>query len=258
MTSETLAIINAALTLGLVVLTGAYVFLTHRLVQETRKASQESRDLLATQSRLAFFPHISCRVLLRDGRIVIQISNPSEHPAYDADVYTIVSYSEDDIDLPTFITKYVQEKHKKERVALTDEGFYGVYDHFVYPDFPSRKRVEAELRVPQRPGTVYVLVQYRDLSGLNYVQTCWFFQDKLPARQEVFRLGSLSPEFPKPVPRVEREIDGDYGLKVADGSDIGAVVNSEFVDLFSSSISSGLLKGAVCEVEDRGTWSDVS
>lgn len=256
MTADNIAVLNAVLTLALVMLTGAYVFLTHRLIVHTKDASQENIRLQTLQARLAYFPKLSCRISEFSGRIVLTISNPCDHPAYDVDVFAVHGYAEDDVDLPTFSVNHLTDEGRKERVEPTDEGFFGLFDVMAYANFPGRKGVEVVLDTPIVPMYFHVLIQFRDVIGYNYAQTYWFFTDTSTG-PHTYKLGVMRPTVPAPIPRINRDMDSTSTFVMEDKSDVTLYVDQEFVDIFKASFSSGYLRDTTRDVEDRGRWYDL-
>lgn len=256
MTADNIALLNAVLTLALVLLTGAYVFLTHRLIVNTKEASRENIAIQTLQARLAYFPKLSCRITAQNDHIVLTISNPCDHPAYDVEVFSIHGYHEDEIDIPTFSVNYLREEGRKIGVAPTDEGFFGLFDVMAYADFPGRKKVVVILDTPIVPPYLHVLIQFKDVVGHNYAQTYWFFSDT-SADSHSYKLGSLTPAVPTPIPRIDRDPVNYSTFVVADKSSINDYIDHEFLDLFKASFSSGYLMDTTRDIEDRGRWHDL-
>lgn len=256
MTTDNIALLNSVLTLALVVLTGAYVFLTHRLIMHTRAANQENIAIQTLHARLAYFPKLSCRITEFGDHIILTVSNPCDHPAYDVDVFVVLSYNQEDVDLPTFSVNHLSDEGRRLRIDPTDEGFFGVYSVVAYADFPGRKRVEAVLDTPIVPDFVHVLIQFRDVIGYNYAQTYWFFSDA-PRDPHTYKLGSLTPAVPAPIPRITRHSSDFSTLVMSDRSDVDIHVDREFTECFRASFPSGYLKDTVRDIEDRGRWHDI-
>ena len=256
MTAENIALLNAVLTLALVLLTGAYVFLTHRLIAHTKEANRENIAIQTLQARLAYFPKLSCRIVELGGRIVVTISNPCDHPAYDVEVFAIHSYDQDDVDVPTFSVNFLKEEGRKLRVDPTDEGFYGVFDVMAYADFPGRKKVEVVLNTPIVPPYFHILIQFKDIIGYNYAQTYWFFSDT-PDDPHDYKLGAMNPAVPTPIPRIDRDPNSFSTFVMKDKSKVEDYVDGEFLEFFKASFPSGYLKSATRDVEDRGRWHDL-
>lgn len=255
MTADIIASINAFFTLLLVILTAVYVVLTHRLTVQAKEASKDNIALQNQHARISFFPKLSCRVDQIGQKLVLKISNPCDHPAYDVEVFAVLGYDEESIDVPTFAVKYLHEKFRQHRVEPTADGFYGVVNFMAYADFPGRRRIEVPLDTPIIPNNFHLLIQFRDLIGYNYAQTYWFFSDGENGARN-YKLGALTPIIPTPIPRIERDVNKLNSLKMADKSLVSAHIDQEFNDLFVASFPSGYLIGTVRDVEDRGVWHD--
>ncbi|WP_298398273.1 hypothetical protein [uncultured Azonexus sp.] len=256
MTADNIALLNAVLTLALVLLTGVYVFLTHRLVVQTKETSRENAAIQTLQARLAYFPKLSCRTNWISDRIVVTISNPCDHPAYDVEVFAIHCYDENDIDIATFSVKYITEEGRRLGISPTEEGFYGVFNTMAYADFPGRKKVEVILDTPMMPPCFHILIQFKDVVSYNYAQTYWFFSDP-PNDPHSYKLGSMRPSVPMPIPRIDRDWDNFSTFVMADKSNVEHHVDREFLDFFKASFPSGYLKNTTHGIEDRGRWHDL-
>ncbi|MDQ5824299.1 MAG: hypothetical protein M3441_08815 [Chloroflexota bacterium] len=239
----------------LAVLTGVYVIVTYALVKESRRANDLNRSVTEKQLRLLTLPQLFCELTndTRNGKTSLIISNVGNVPAFDIDIYALGAYHEDDMDIPTFMLSYAPPKYRKEPLNANDEGFYHVRDHIIYYLFPLRKRITVELLMPTVPHFMYILLQYKELLGANYVQVYYFGMG-----DGTYRLVKLAP----PLPTLSERIDYKYEskqllLQTENGSSLPAFLEEEFTDSFAHSIPAGFLIAGLPTTEDRGIWQDL-
>jgi hypothetical protein len=229
-------------------------------VQSEQALTEQAKALMETArlNALSFFPAINCKILDDDSAVSFVIQNPSNIPAFDVDIWAVGPYSEEEMDIPTFLVKYVAKKEYRDssnNLTPTDEGYYGVYEHLYYPIFPQKQQNTTQLKFPLKPNSIYALVQFRDIKGTNYHQMYWFFSEGSDNGETptIHRLGSLSPEVPVVSARME------FGEKIE--FDISKSVPKyllEFASFWNASISCGILNpSGFYGVEDRGKWDTI-
>lgn len=238
-------------------------------LERTAKAQEKSQLALKEQAQalkitaqlnsLALIPSLYCNIRDRKKNIEIKIDNIGIAPAYDIDIIVLGVYSEEYIDLPFFISKYVNNESKKDlKIKKDKEGFYCVFDRLVYPMFPQKKSVLCKLGFPLRPSTLYLLLQYRDIQGENYHQLYWYFDNNFNSLTIAdYRLGALDPVVPANFPRIIYGGDDYLNFKTVNKKPLPSYISKDIRELFKFSASTGTLKNEAREVEDRGTWTDI-
>jgi len=238
----------------LAILTGIYVLLTYKLLKENKKSNEQ-------QFRILTFPHLYCEIKKKGDKCMLVTYNVGNVPVYDVDILVVGVYSEEDIDIQTFMNTYVRTEYRNYNLQPHEERFYGIYDHICYLFFPTKKKIIGELNFCLRPDSVYILLQYRGILGINYSQVYWFFED---LEGNIYKLGGLDPEIITSSPRVT--VDADLGsldliaprpLKTLNGNPLPKHVKEKFLDVWIHSIPSGCTKVPLLDAEDRGKWEDI-
>lgn len=251
----TVTIITSVL---LAALTAVYVILTKRLLDASVEANAQSKELFRNNQRLQVYPHVSCHVARSDGEPNLVLQNHSDNAAQDVDVLIIGQYSIDDMPAERFRELYVEEtRGAKPEISPDDEGFYGVYHHFIYCSAPPHRQVRAALEFPVQPDSLQVLLQFRDVLGNNYYRIYWLFTE--PTVDDRFKIGSIDPHRAKTWSRVDFDIRGDSVVLVTQngGPLPPECETSRFTQAWSHSLSSGHIVGASRQVEDPGEWSAI-
>jgi hypothetical protein len=250
---EYVAIISNAL---LAILTGLYVVFTYRLVNETKRANEQSRMLFEKQFLLSTLPHLHINAQNEESDAYLTIFNSGDISAFDVDVQVVGLYHVDDIDVPTFMVRFVRPEHRREILRSDEGGFYSVFDHLYYPVFPQKRKVKAKLNLPIPPYAIYCLLQYREVSGANYSQLYHFFQSR-QEDQKTYRLSSIDPQVIKSGPRIDYDSDDEQGLKAEGNQLLPEYISEEFLALRKNALSSGFTGYELPDVEDRGEWHDI-
>lgn len=169
----TLVLIGALILLGI---TAFYAWYTHRILQEMRHESSLYRASLEKQLRVTGFPHIYCDLQpdLQTGSLQLEIYNVGNVPAYDIHISTIGTYTEEAMDIASFMRTYVQPRYRKYPLQVDKVGYYGVRSSVRFSMLPFQKRLAIALSLPIRPVDIYALVQYREVLGGNYYQVYCF------------------------------------------------------------------------------------
>jgi hypothetical protein len=176
-----------AATWTLVLLTGGYAFLTFRLVSATKR-----------QLEAANLPYVIPSLTREPDRTLFRLENPGLIPAYDVDLLVLGHYSEADMDLDAFLSRFVAVPQEAGQLRSADGG-YGVRDRISYALVPGRMGVEAATAFPLPPSKIEVMVQYKGPLGINYSQLfCFSFDDD----SAVFRTTLLDPTQPAKCVRV--------------------------------------------------------
>lgn len=236
------------------------ILLQREELKDAAKSQQRLEQSLTEQSKaltetarlnsLSFFPSLNCRIQYDDSGLFFLIQNPSNLPAFFVDAWVIGIYDEDDVDIPTFLVKHVSKKEYREmKLNSTDEGFYGVYDRFFFPNFPQKQQNSIRVEFPSPPISFRALLQFSDVKGTNYHQLYWFFSED----NKKYRLGSLSPIVPIMWPIIEYK--GKLDFK---GLDNVPNYLTEFASFYNCSIPNSYINTEkYLDVEDRGEWKSI-
>jgi hypothetical protein len=142
----------------LVLVTILYVYLTNRLVKESKTANDLTIDSMKKQSMVATLPHLYCGITRDSNGLVLTIYSIGNMPAYDMDNYVFGLYHEDNVGIDEFKkVMRVRELCKGDVLKANQEGFYGFYSRLVYRFFPYRKKVEIGFSLPVVPDSLYVV-----------------------------------------------------------------------------------------------------
>jgi hypothetical protein len=160
----------------LFVITAFYAWFTHRILQEIRQENNLYKSVIEKQLRIAACPHIYCDMQpdLQTGGFHLEIYNVGNVPAYDLHISTIGTYTEETMDIPTFMRTYVQPRYRKYPLQVDKVGYYGIRSSVRFAMLPYQKRLAIALTLPMRPVDIYALVQYREILGNNYYQVYCF------------------------------------------------------------------------------------
>jgi hypothetical protein len=224
----------------LIGLTAAYVVYTNMLVQENRRANQQNREAVEKQFRLLTSAHLFCEVRSDGPDVVLAIYNTGNLPALDISVHVAGHYYAGDIDVPTFLATYVAREHRS-KINLQGKDIYGVQHQSSFYRLQARKKRCLRLGFPTAPIGINILLQYRDVLGINYGQHFTFF-DRLAQPPEEgndreFYLDSADPIVAAPIQRVRGWL-GDE-IKSENEMPLPEFIRKEFVPVWEDSIPSG-------------------
>lgn len=240
----------------LAVLTGLYVILTYGLVKETRKATNQSRMFFEKQFLLSTLPHLYLSFHSDNSKLSLTLFNSGDMSAFDVDLIVIGVYNEDEIDIPTFVVKFARSREGRHTLTSTKEGHYGVFDHLYYSVFPRKRKVVAPIPFPILPNCIYCLLQYRNLSGINYSQVYFFYHQQKESK-DIYRLSSINPKVITECPRVDYSGNDERKLEAENEQPLPKHIDWEFMMFWKHSISSGLIGYLPPDIEDRGEWYDL-
>lgn len=252
---EVVTIVTSVL---LAILTAVYVVITKRLLDASVEANAQNKDLFRDNQRLQVYPHVSCHVDNTHGRLRFVLQNHGDSAAGDIDVLIVGTYSEGDLPLEEFCERYVAGKQDIKRgITSTDEGFYGIFHHYVYCSAPPHRQVNAALDFPVEPDTLYILLQFRDVLGNNYYRIYWMFRESL--ENDRLKIGAIDPRRARTWSRVDYEVkDHSVLLKTSSGEPLPPECKaSGFKQIWDHSISAGHIEGIPLRVEDPGQWSTI-
>ncbi len=179
-------VIAIIINIILATLTGIYVVLTYKLVNESRNANEINRKSAEEQIRILTSPYIHCSISNINGQLNMSLTNGSSVPAYDVDVWISGYYSYNEI-------KDLIKESSNDRIFNEDEdeSVY-VIDRIVYPIFPNSQKVSAKLQFSIITDSISIFIQYRDSRAENYSYDVWFLDDSYGSRKS-YQIGSIDP-----------------------------------------------------------------
>lgn len=107
----------------------------------------------------------------------VSIENHSEHPANDVDILVIGNFEHNEVPYDELVSDAGKKRLERDKFSLLEEDefkFYGVYERTVYQAFPGKGIIELKLIYPTLPDSLYVVFQYRDLAGSNFLHQSWY------------------------------------------------------------------------------------
>ena len=248
--SDTVQIALVLLTGVYVLLTGAYVLLTHKILRETRHANSR-------QFQLTCLPHLFCSARPTPNGAELSVSNAGSMPAIDVEMLVLGIVDQEELPPQEFLRLYVKDRDRpNRRLTATEDGFYAIYDHPVYPYFPPKRQVKIPISYPVRIQLSVVFLQFRDIIGNNYHRLHWLFQSPGTLLSQRYRLGSAMPMGIAPSPRILVSLGEGPTISTEDGSPLAQHLRADLLPLFACSISAGFLNEGLRDVEDPGEWSD--
>ncbi len=252
-------IATVATSVVLAAITAVYVFLTKRLLDVAVENNAQTQELAQENQRLQLYPQVFCHTEKGADGISLVLQNLGDKAAGDVDVLLVCAFADEDAPYKGLIKMHGLPKYQESlrSVGPGEDGFYGVYFHFVYFSLPPRRQVRVPIDFPVPPDLLHALLQFRDVLGNNYYRFYWMFLGH--PRDSRFRIGSIDPSSAKTYARLDFSIDSGPppALVTTDGSPLPPETEtSDFAAIWAHSVSSGYFKQAALEVEDAGTWSD--
>jgi hypothetical protein len=261
MTPEEISLINLASSVLLTIVTAIYVFLTYKLLNQTKELNDK-------QMNLTTLPLLKCKITKIVGRNAgihsydFKLINYGNQPGFDVDVFIIGVCCEEVCSIADLQSKYL-----KIPLDLTpfDSEFFGIYDRLLFPYFPSKTKMCEHITFPIEPDSFWVYVQYRNVLKTNFSQLFWFIENQ---KTNELSLGSALDErdITEPTPRLEIEIfdvindkskNAPFNL-ISEKKDKIPEFLDEFRKIFSHSVSRGHLNNSdFVGCEGRGTFSDI-
>ncbi|WP_019677328.1 hypothetical protein [Arsukibacterium perlucidum] len=217
-------------------------------IESLNETMVDSFYLLKEQNRLLVYPLLDLTVESVENKLVLHIGNRGTHTAFNVEVISVISYDTSKKNVSTFFKKHAPG------VSANSESCVGAANYISYRLLPQKKAIRVPLDTPLAASSVHVFVQLADVSGNNYQQSYWFFNDNLE-RSAVFKLGALYPEIPEVGPRITRpELDSET---LSHGGDVDEFVSSEFISIYKASSPGSIMCGTDREIEDRGSWYEL-
>ncbi len=116
----------------------------------------------------------------RGNQLNFRLENHSSNPAYDVDVWLIGVYNQETIPYKSLVQKkYVKEIKIDFKNSLFPEEqlkSYGITDRSVHYGFPPKMSCSYRARFYKLPDTVFLVIQFKDALGKNYLYQTILFQ----------------------------------------------------------------------------------
>jgi hypothetical protein len=218
----------------LLVITGFYAWFTYRNLKQVQQENNVYKNALERQLKISAFPHLYCDMQGGfQGNIgQLELFNVGSIPAYDIHLSLIGAYTEESMDIASFMRNHVQPRYRKYPLQVDKVGYYGIRTSMRCPILPFQKKLTIATMLPLRPVDIYALIQYRDILGGNYYQVyCFSDLDE----KGNYRANILEPKGFEPLERLHFYDMDDANLSIADKSLPYYV--SDFVDLWNHSLS---------------------
>lgn len=218
----------------LLIITGFYAWFSFKMLRELRQENHLYKAQLENQLKMTSLPHVHCDMQCDpQGHVVrLELYNVGNVPAYDILVSMIGAYTEETVDIPTFMRSYVQPRYRKYPLQVDKVGYYGIRSSMRSPLLPIQKRLAIALTLPCRPVDIYVLIQYREILGSNYHQVyCFSDLDE----QGNYRANILEPPGLEPLERFHF-YDMDDASLAANSQPLPYYVG-DFMDLWNHALS---------------------
>ncbi len=232
-----LAVMEPVVLIGLLILlviTGFYAWSSYQTLQEIRQENNLYKQVIERQLKISAFPHLHCDMQCdrQTNSIKLEVYNIGNIPAYDLHMSVIGAYSEENLDIPTFMKTYVQTRYRKYPLQVDKVGYYGIRSSTRCPVLPFQKQWAIALSLPVSPVDIYALIQYREILGGNYYQVyCFSDLDD----QGNYRANILEPQGLEPLERFHFH-DVDDANFSATGKALPYYVG-DFIDLWNHSLS---------------------
>lgn len=225
----------------LVAVTGTYAWLARKTTQQLQQEGEFYRSVVERQLQITAMPHLywDLRPAEADQTLALDMFNISNVPAYDVHISLIGAYTEEGLDIASFMRSYVQPRHRKYPLQPDKVGYYGIRSAVRLSLLPAQQKITLTLPFPLCPIDVYTLVQYRELSGENYYQVCCF---SALDESGAYRANILEPTDIQSMNRLHLFDPEDFELPEAKQS--WPYYLADFIDLWNHSLSSSLTVAA--------------
>lgn len=218
----------------LLVITGFYAWFTYRTLKQVQQENSVYKNALDRQLKISAFPHLYCDMQggFQENAGQLELFNVGSIPAYDVHLSMIGAYTEESMDITSFMRNHVQPRYRKYPLQVDKVGYYGIRASMRCPILPFQKKLAIATMLPLKPVDIYALIQYRDILGGNYYQVyCFSDLDE----KGNYRANILEPKGFEPLERLHFYDMDDANISIADKSLPYYV--SDFVDLWNHSLS---------------------
>jgi hypothetical protein len=196
-TETVIAIATGVSNIALVILTAVYVWITRALLLQAKSSQEQNTVALQTQIHYATLPQLQLEAGIdQQNERWLSISNWSQNPAIDLDIWLLVPYS--DVEREPF--EYEIKRSSAQIWKCDSEGLFHIKDRLMCPLLPAKHRVVFHPDAPNS-SDFKCFDQFRNVSGQNYCGLIWFRQsDRTPSK---FVIGAVDPEVPLAFQRIE-------------------------------------------------------
>jgi hypothetical protein len=243
----------------LVAFTGIYVFLTYRLMKESRKNNKNNLDFYKEQLRLSTIPLISINIPKQKSvkEVNILIENIGQLPAFNIDVWIISEVHNEDFPKKKLV-KLIKDKGHRDIVKyidikrFADDQFYSLYDRGVYAILPGSYRINLNSKFAFDPYSIDLLLQYQDHAGNNYYQR--YCLSRIKEKNNQLIIDDITPNSLKTHPRFEFEPVESEEIRKSIPEDIKYIY-----ELMRSGVYLGILgEDKVTSVENKWELEKIS
>lgn len=176
---------------------------TRKELKRTANAQEQSAKMMNEQIRLSNLPFLQYHSQVLKGKKCLMISNQSDNPTFDIDIWLFLTELDSSYPLSEFIDDWIKDDHevKIKPKDLIDGDLYGICERAIYHSFPRNKKIIIPIDYPIGNGTFEIYVQYRDNLGHNYSQKIYFMGNKYDGNP--FQDAISEPNFPTVTERVD-------------------------------------------------------
>ncbi len=151
---------------------------TREELKRSADAQEFSGRMMNEQLRINNIPFLQySSQYIGDDECII-ISNNSESPAFDIDIWIFMNQINDISPFKDFIDKYVREDSKEfikfNEKDLLDEEVWGISDRGIYNHLPTGSGIKIPIYYPIDFDYFEVFIQFRDVLNNNYYQLVTF------------------------------------------------------------------------------------
>ncbi len=116
---------------------------TREELSRTADAQEKTTNLMKEQIRLSNLPFLQYNSQTINGKEYLVISNQSDNPAFDVDIWIFITEIEDIYPHKKFINDYIKENRKQNIKfgKLVDDQLWAIYERAVYHSFPKKKKI---------------------------------------------------------------------------------------------------------------------
>ncbi|MBE9079603.1 hypothetical protein IQ241_20265 [Romeria aff. gracilis LEGE 07310] len=221
----------------LVAVTGTYAWLAHKTTRQRQQEGDFYRSAIERQLQITAMPHLywDLRLAETDQTLTLDVFNISSVPAYDVHISLIGAYTEEALDIASFMRSYVQPRYRKYPLQSDQVGYYGIRSALRLSLLPAQQKISLALPFPLLPVDVYTLVQYRELSGENYYQVCCF---SALDESGAYRANILEPTETESMDRLH--LFDPENFELPEAKQAWPYYLADFIDLWNHALSSRL------------------
>ncbi|WP_127846194.1 hypothetical protein [Psychroflexus aestuariivivens] len=176
---------------------------TREELSRTADAQEQTAKLMNEQIRLSNLPFLQYNSKIIRGKECLIISNQSDNPIFDVDIWLFITEAEFSYEHKKFIEDWVDERHKENLKIgdLIDDELWAICERGIYHSFPKNKRIIMPIDYPIGDRAFEIYVQYRDNLGNNYSQSIYFMDKN--SNQNPFEDAISKPNIPTVTKRID-------------------------------------------------------